>query len=114
MALPGGAKVLIKPLLKEADLQPIHCFASAYLITLAHFSVSSAINRPKSAGWPAKTELPGPPSAEGRIDLPVEPIDYFGRRVGGNANARHCARLVPGDKVPQPRGFRQHRRTRRR
>ena len=72
-----------------------HCaLMLAARITLAHFSVSSAMSFPNSAGEPASTVLPkvGKPRlhlgiGEGGIDLLVELVDDLGRRVLGRADA---------------------------
>ena len=73
----------------------------AALITLPHFSVSSAMSLPKSAGEPASTVPPRSASralhlgvGEAGVDLLVELVDDLGRRVLGRANAVPGARLV--------------------
>ena len=73
----------------------------ADLITLPHFSVSSAMSLPNSAGEPASTVPPRSASralnfgiGESRVDLLVELIDDLGRRVLRSADAEPCARLV--------------------
>ena len=65
-------------------------------ITLAHLSVSSALSIPRSAGVPGKRHSAqiGKPglnrgSARAGIDLPVEPIDDFGRCILRRADAKH-------------------------
>ena len=66
----------------------------ANLITLAHFSVSSAMSLPNSAGEPAKHRAAqvGKPRlhlgiGEAGVDLLVELVDDFGGRVLGRADA---------------------------
>ena len=63
-------------------------------ITLPHFSVSSAMSLPKSAGEQGKHRAAefGKPRldlgiGEGRVDLLVELVDDFGGRVLGRADA---------------------------
>ena len=66
----------------------------ANLTTLPHFSVSSAMSLPKSAGEPGKHRAAqvGEPRldlgiGEGRVDLLVELVDDLGGRVPGRADA---------------------------
>ena len=63
-------------------------------ITLAHFSVSSAMSLPKSPGDPGSTHAPSSASralmlglGEACVDLLVELVDDVGRRVLGRADA---------------------------
>ena len=84
---------------------------SANRITLPHFSVSSAMSLPKSAGEPASTAAAqvGKPRlhlgiGEAGIDLLVEPVDDFGGRVLGCADAGPAARLVARHKFAHGRG----------
>ena len=68
-------------------------------ITLAHFSVSVAMILPKSAG--ETISIATPPSVsraaiwigERGIDLSIELIDDFKRRISGSDDARKCAGL---------------------
>ena len=69
----------------------------ANLITLAHFSVSSAISLPKSAGEPGSTVPPRSANrclqfgiGEACIDLLVELIDDLGRRGFGAPMPYHA------------------------
>jgi hypothetical protein len=55
-------------------------------ITLAHFSVSSAMSLPKSAGGPG-------------VGLPIELVDDFSGRVLGRTNIRPSAGFVPRQEV---------------
>jgi hypothetical protein len=80
---------------------PQSALTPANLITLAHFSVSSAMNLPKSTGEPAGAMPPKVCQArlqfeidEAGIDLLIELVDDLGGRVPGNANAIPLAGLV--------------------
>src|SRR5713101_5384632 len=84
------------------------------LTTLAHFSVSSAISLPKSAGEPgsAGAAKVGKPRlhlgiGEGRIDLLVKPLHDLGRRALWSADAKKRARLVAWHKIGDGRNVRQ-------
>ena len=90
-------------------------------ITLAHFSVSSAMSLPKSAGEPAMRPPPkvGKPRphlgiGEARVDLLVELVDDLGRRVPGRADAEPSARLVARHEIAHGRNVGQRFRARRR
>jgi len=82
---------------------------------LPHFSVSSAVNRPKSAGEPAnacsaevdKTTFDLEIGEPG-IDVHIEPLDDLGRRVLGSADAEPATHIIPGQTVSQRRNVRQH------
>ena len=88
-------------------------------ITLPHFSVSSAMSLPKSAGEPGSAYRPvGKPRpdlgiGEAGIDLLVELIDDLSGRVLRRANAEPCARLVARHEFAHGRDVRQHLRARR-
>src|SRR5262245_4641024 len=70
----------------------------ANFTTLPHFSVSSAMSLPKSAGEPGSAAAPNPASrafiweSEARIDLFVELLDDLCRRILGCAEAKPEAR----------------------
>ena len=70
-------------------------------ITFAHFSVSSAISLPKSAGRAHKHHRAETSElrfdlriAKARINLPIKPIDDLRWCVPGNSDAIRRARLV--------------------
>ena len=78
----------------DGDDRPHSALMPAARITLPHFSVSSAMSLPKSAGEPRKHRAAevGEPRlhlgiGEGRVDLVVELVDDFGGRVLGRADA---------------------------
>src|SRR6516225_6037314 len=80
----------------------------ANLITLAHFSVSSAISLPKSTGEPES----GVPRlergiGEAGVDLLVELVDDLGRGLIGRTNAHPQAGLVARNKLADDRNVRQ-------
>ena len=88
--------------------------------TLAHFSVSSAMSLPKSAGDTGKRRAAqvGKPRldlgiGEARIDLFVELVDDLGGRVLGRADAEPSARLVARHEFAHGRDVRQRLRARR-
>ena len=90
-------------------------------ITLPHFSVSSAMSLPKSAGEPAlaRAAQVGKPRlhlgiGEGRVDLLVELVDDLGGRVLGCADAVTKCRLVARHEFADGRDVRQRLRARRR
>ena len=102
------------------SVQSAPAFAPETLTTLAHFSVSSAISLPKSAGGAGQRRAAhvGQPRldlriGEAGIDLLVEPIDDLGRRVLGRANAVPRARLVARHELAHRRNVRQRLRARR-
>ena len=89
-------------------------------ITLPHFSVSSAMSLPKSAGEPASAVAAqvGKPRldlgiGESRVDLLVELVDDLGGRVPRRANAEPRARLVARHELAHGRDVRQRLRARR-
>ena len=89
-------------------------------ITLAHFSVSSAMSLPNSAGviGIGVAAQIGKPRlhlgiGEGRVDLLVEPVDDLRRRVLGRADAIPPARLVARHEFAHGRDVRQRLRARR-
>ena len=75
-------------------------FMLAAWITLPHFSVSSAISLPKSAGDPVSTFRPGRKPrldfgiSKACVDFLVEPVDDFGRCVLGRADALPTAHFI--------------------
>ena len=92
----------------------------ATLTTLPHFSVSSAMSLPKSAGEPASPAAQlGQPRlhlgiGEANVDLPVEFVDDLGRRVSGRADAIPSACLVARHELAHGRDVRQRLRAHRR
>src|SRR5262249_13850776 len=89
-------------------------------ITSPHFSVSAAICFPNSAGVLANTMAPRSASwlldfrvGERGIDLPVELVDDFGRRVSRRANSLPAGRLVARHKFADGRDVGQRLRARR-
>ena len=87
--------------------------------TLAHFSVSSTMNLPKSAGEPGNAAAPRSVNrafslgiGEAGIDLPVEFLDDLGGRVSRRADASPGARLVTRHELAHRWNVRQHFRTR--
>src|SRR5262249_15537782 len=88
-------------------------------ITLAHFSVSSAMSLPKSAGEPASTVPPriSEPRfhvwiADASVALLVELLDDLGRRGLRCADAIPLARLVARQELTHGRNAGQHVRAR--
>ena len=88
----------------------------ANLTTLPHFSVSSAMSLPKSAGEPGSTVPPRSASralilgsARAGVDLLVELVDDLGGRVLGRADADSSARLVARHEFADGRDVRQRR-----
>ena len=88
---------------------PYSGFMLAVRITLPHFSVSSAMSLPKSAGEPASTRLPRSALrldfqiGKRGVNLPIELVDDFGGCVFGRADARPPARLVARHKFADGR-----------
>src|SRR4051812_28558112 len=83
-------------------------------ITLAHFSVSAAINLPKSTGEPASTMPPKVCKArlqfridEAGIDLFVELVDDVGGRVLGRTETLPPAGLITRYELADRRNVRQ-------
>ena len=77
-------------------------------ITLAHFSVSSAMSLPKSAGEPGKHRAAevGKPRlhlgiGEAGVDLLVELVDDLSRRVLGRAEAEQGSPRSPARTRPR-------------
>ena len=87
--------------------------------TWPHFSVSSEMRLPNSAGEPGSGS---PPMAakpclhagvgDGRIDFLVELVDDFGRRVPGRADAIPLACFITRHEIADGRQLRQHFRAR--
>src|SRR6266540_776237 len=88
-------------------------------ITLPHFSVSSAMSLPKSAGEPASTMPPRSAMrfdrgvGEAGIDLPIELVNNVGGRVLGRADAEPLARLIARHEFSHSWDARQRLRARR-
>jgi hypothetical protein len=91
----------------------------ANLITLAHFSVSSAISFSKSAGEPGSVVPPRSASralilGSARAALiSLLTVNDFGGRIFGRADAGPEARLVARDEITHGRDVRQRLRARR-
>src|SRR6516162_5255597 len=92
----------------------------ANFTTLAHFSVSLAMNFPNSAGEPDNTVPPRSARrafelgiSEGGVNLPVELVDDLSGRVFRRADAGPEARLVAWHEFTHSRDVRQYWRARR-
>jgi hypothetical protein len=100
----------LRGLLDQSALTP------ANFTTLAHFSVSSTISLPKSAGEPTSGV---PPRSASRASIlgSARPalilVDDFDRRALGRADAVPDARLVAWQKLAHSRYVRQRVRARR-
>ncbi len=99
-----------------------HCsLMLAARITLAHFSVSSTMSFSNSAGDIGAGTLPRSARralidlgvGEGGVDFLVEPVDDFGSRSLGRADALPGAGLEAGDEIAHGRHLRQRLRARR-
>src|ERR1700730_4111566 len=101
-------------------LAPYSGLMPAVRTTLAHFSVSSAISLPNSAGEPRRRAPPAegaqprlhPGVGDGRIDFLVELVDDFGRRLRGRADAIPLAGFVTRHEIRYRRQLRQRFRAR--
>ena len=87
----------------------------ANFTTFAHFSVSSAINLPKSAGDPANgtsrrvgKALPHLGIGKSGVDLSIEPVDYVGGRGFGSDNPIPTVCLIARQKFAHGRDVRQN------
>src|SRR5262249_13817302 len=90
----------------------------ANFTTLPHFSVSSAMSLPKSAGEPESAVAPHLASracilGSDSVDFRVELLDDLGWRVARRADAGPEARLVAGHEFRHRRDVWQRRRARR-
>src|SRR5262249_22964846 len=91
----------------QSALMPVN------LTTLPHFSVSSAISSPKSAGESASGALPRSTSraliwiGKGRVDLLVELVNNLSRRAIVRTDAVPSARLVTRHELCQGGDVRQ-------